>query len=75
MKEESKRIWKYYLKNEVVGKSPVLREDWLKGLSLKLRRYRALVVRRSLAYFEAGCPAELCEAAAARDFWNVHCGV
>ena len=26
---------------------------------------------RSTAYFEAGCPLELCDHAAARDLWNV----
>jgi len=70
MKEESKRIWKYYLENAVVGSAPVLREGWLRRLAGRLMRYRALVIRRSLDYHDAGCPIDLCESAAARDLWN-----
>ncbi len=30
----------------------------------------AVIMRLSLAYFEKGCPVELCDYAACRDLWN-----
>ena len=46
------------------------------GFAVRLARYPVDLVThlgmvRSNAYFDAGCPLELCDHAAARDLWNV----
>ncbi|MEI8290763.1 MAG: hypothetical protein WCH99_14950 [Verrucomicrobiota bacterium] len=48
----------------------------LNGFAVRLARHPVDLVThlgmvRSNAYFDAGCPLELCDHAAARDLWNV----
>lgn len=50
------------------------------GFAHRLAKYppdlvTRLGMERSNAYYEIGCPVELCDHAAARDLWNVIYGV